>query len=182
MKVKIPFLGFVEKTINADFAQAFLQIFRDTQDKHRVLIIVPLVLLLSHSYYMYMQPHISVIFYKIAQKEGIWLALAGFTVLFVFFWAIFSSPFNPSLYVRQIIFAVWTGLLHRLGYGLETLGSTYITVVSFIFLTLPLIFAFTGLTVSQFFNKIKDDYQAKKNAEATEPAVISIPKANTEAA
>jgi hypothetical protein len=172
MKIKIPFVGFIEKTINANIVQAFLKVFRDTQDKHRVLMIVPLTMLLSHSYYMFMQSHVAVLLYKIGEDEALWLGLAGFIFLFVLAWAIFSSPFNPALYVRQIVFIIWTGLLHRLAYGLETLGTTYFTAVSFIALTSFLPFAFTGLKIEELFQRLKDDYQAKKN---TNSAFIESP-------
>lgn len=180
MKVKIPFIGFIEKTIHTDFIQAILKIFRETEDKHRVLIMIPLTLLISHSYFMSMQPHVMVIFHSVSRSEGFWLALAGFTALFVFAWAILSGPFNPALYVRQSVFIVWIGLLHRLAYGLESLGTMYITTVSFIALSSFLPFAFTGLTVPQLFSKLKDDYKTRKNAE---PAVVEIPpRSESEAA
>ena len=179
MKVKIPFIGFVDETIQADFVQAFLYIFRDTLDKHRMLVVIPLVLLISHSVYLANQPHLSVIFYRLTAAEELWLFLAGLLILFVFSWAVFSSPFSPALYVRQTVFIVWTGLLHRLAYGLETLGTTYITAVSFLALSSFLPFAFTGKTVPQLFNQIKDDYQARKNAE---PAIIEIQKNEPNAA
>lgn len=180
MKLKIPFIGFIEKTIHTDFIQAILRVFRETEDKHRVLVMVPLTLLISHSYFMSMQPHIQVIFHNVSRSEGFWLALAGFSALFVFAWAVLSSPFNPALYVRQTIFIIWTGLLHRLGYGLETLGTMYITTVSFLALSSFLPFAFTGMTIPQLFNRLKDDYQSRKTRE---PAVVEIPpKPESEAA
>lgn len=177
MKFYVPFLGLLEKTVQMDLTRRFLAVFRDTQDIHRVLIIIPLTLLVSHSLYLKSQPHVSVIFYKLQRSEGVWLALELFMILFVACWAIFSSPFNPSLYVRQAVFMIWTGLLHRLGYGLETLGTTYFTIVSFIALTSFLPFAFTGLKIEQLFNKLKEDYESNKKTEA---AVVPLSKQNSQ--
>jgi hypothetical protein len=178
MKFYIPFFGLLEKTIQMNFVQRFLAVFRNTQDIHRVLIVIPLTLLISHSLYLQTRAHVEVIFYTIKNEEIFWLALEGFIVLFVGCWAVFSSPFNPALYVRQGVFAIWTALLHRLGYGLESLGSTYFTVVSFIALTSFLPFAFTGLKNEQLFRKWKEEYESKKKSKtkyASEPAVVSLP-------
>lgn len=179
MKFYIPFFGLLEKTVQMNFVQRFLAVFRNTQDIHRVLIVIPLTLLISHSLYLKTQAHVEVVFFTLKSSEIIWLALEIFIVLFAACWAIFSSPFNPSLYVRQTVFAIWTALLHRLGYGLESLGTTYFTVVSFAALTYFLPFAFTGLRIEQLFSKWKDDYESNKKMDkkikfATEPAVVSI--------
>lgn len=179
MKFYIPFFGLLEKTVQMDLVQRFLAVFRNTQDIHRVLIVIPLTLLVSHSLYLKLQSHVEVIFYTVQRSEIIWLALEVFIILFVACWAVFSSPFNPSLYVRQAVFVIWTALLHRLGYGLETLGSTYFTVVSFIALTSFLPFAFTGLKIDQLFRKLKEDYESSKK---TEPAVVSISNSRGDAA
>lgn len=167
MNIKIPFIGFIEKTVQMNVVRKFLAVFRDTQDIHRVLVLIPLTLFVSHSYFLMNQPHTSVIFYRLQRSEIIWIALLGFIVLFVASWAIFSSPLNSALYVRQGVFIIWTGLLHRLAYGLETLGTTYFTVVSFIALTSFLPFAFTGFKIEQLFARIKDEYKANKR-----PAVV----------
>jgi len=151
-------------------------VFRDTQDIHRVLIIIPLVLLISHSIYLKTQSHVEVILYTLQSSEIFWLVLAGFILLFVACWAVFSTPFNPSLYVRQMIFAIWTALLHRLGYGLEILGSTYFTLVSFVALTSFLPFAFTGLKIEQLFKSWKEEYESNKKSE---PAVVSLSSSNS---
>lgn len=176
MKFYIPFFGLLEKTVQMNLVRRFLAIFRDTRDIHRALIVIPLTLLVSHSLFLKSQPHIAVIFYRVQRNEVVWLTLQAFVILFIACWAVFSSPFNLSLYVRQTVFIIWTGLLHRLGYGLETLGSTYFTVVSFLALTSFLPFAFTGLKIEQLFRKMKEDYESNKS---TEPAVVSIPASNS---
>ena len=165
MKVKIPFVGFIEKSINADFVQAFLRVFRETEDKHRVFIIVPVVLLLSHSYYMMSNPLIRQLGYNLNKDRVLWLVLAAFPVLFLLSWAVFSSAFNPRLYIRQIVLIIWSALLHRLCYGLEVMGTTYFTVVSFIALTSFLPFALTGMKIEELFNKLKDDYKERRESE-----------------
>jgi hypothetical protein len=170
MNLKIPFIGFIDKTLHMNVIQRFLSIFRDTRDIDRVIIVIPLTLLISHSFLLKAQTHMSIIFYKLTPKEIVWLILMGFPVLFSFFWAVFSSPFNPSLYVRQAIFIIWTGLLHRLFYGLEILGSAYFTVVSFIALTSFLPFAFTGLKIEELFKRWKSEYNEKKQQHP--PVVI----------
>lgn len=172
MKFFIPFVGFTEKIVQMNLVQGFFEVFRDTRDTHRVLIVIPLTLFISHSLYLQGQTYVSVIFYKIHRAELIWLILGAFIMLFVASWAVFSSSFNPALYIRQIIFVIWTGLLHRLSYGLESLGTTYFTIVSFIALTSFLPFAITGLKVEQLFRKLKEDYESGKKSE---PAVISVP-------
>jgi hypothetical protein len=177
MKFYIPFFGLLEKTVQMNFVQRFLAVFRDTQDIHRVLIIIPLTLLVSHSLYLKIQSHMEVIFYTVQRSEIVWLILEVFLILFIACWAVFSSPFNPALYVRQTVFVIWTALLHRLGYGLETLGSTYFTLVSFIALTSFLPFAFTGLTITQLFKRLKEDYESSKK---TEPAVVSVAASNSQ--
>lgn len=181
MKFYIPFFGLLEKTVQMNFVRRFLAVFRNTQDIHRVLIVIPLTLLISHSLYLKTQAHIEVVLFTVQSSEIIWLVLETFIILFAACWAIFSSPFNPSLYVRQIVFAIWTALLHRLGYGLESLGSTYFTVVSFVALTSFLPFAFTGLKIEQLFKKWKDDYESNKKMKyAAEPAVVSISASNSQ--
>lgn len=170
MNIKIPFIGFIEKTVQMNIIKKLVAVFRDTQDIHRVLIVIPLTLFVSHSYYLTQQPHVSVIFYKLQRSEVIWVGLIGFIFVFVAFWAVLSSPFHPALYVRQGVFVIWTGLLHRLLYGLEILGTTYFTVVSFIALTSFLPFAFTGLKIDQLFARFKDEYKAKKAEKR--PAII----------
>lgn len=171
MKFYIPFFGLLEKTVQMNLVRRFLDIFRDTRNIHRVLITIPLTLLVSHSLYMKNHTPAAVIFYEIQRSEVIWLGLAAFFVLFAASWAVFSGPFSPALYIRQTVFMIWTGLLHRLGYGLETLGSTYFTVVSFIALTSFLPFAFTGLKTEQLFRKLKEDYESGKKSE---PAVVKL--------
>lgn len=172
MRIKIPFIGFIDKTIHTDFIQAILRVFRETQDKHRVMIMVPLTLLVSHSYYLSRQPHIAVILTQISNSEGIWIILASFVALFVFGWGILSSPFSPALYARQAIFIIWTGLLHRLSYGLETLGTPYFNVISFCALTYGLPFAFTGKGIPYLFTKAIEDYKMKKESLP----MVEIPK------
>lgn len=167
MNIKIPFIGFIEKTIQMNIVRRFLAVFRETQDIHRVLIMIPLTMLVSHSYFLYQQPAMVALAYNISRSEALWLGLAGFMVLFVGSWAIFSSEFHPALYVRQGVFIIWTGLLHRLTYGLETLGTTYFTVVSFIALTSFLPFAFTGLKIEQLFAEWMKQAQAQKR-----PAIV----------
>jgi hypothetical protein len=161
-----------EKIIQADIVQKFLRIFRDTQDAHRVLVVIPLTLFLSHSWFLKSAPQVSLVASRINPDEMFWLILAGSGVLFVLCWAIFSSPFNPSLYVRQSIFIIWTGLAHRWFYGLEIPGTPYLTAISLLALTSYLPFAFWGLRPDQLFSKIKDEYQEKKN---TRPAVVEVP-------
>lgn len=179
MNIKIPFIGFIEKTFQLNIVRQFLIVFRDTQDKHRVAVIIPLTLLLSHSYYLYQQPAMIAISRSISRSEILWLGLAGFIVLFMASWAIFSSPFNVSLYVRQGVFVMWTGLVHRLSYGLEVLGTPYFNIIAFIALTSFLPFAFTGLKNGELFSKWKNDYQASQSVKGTisEQAFVEVPKA-----
>ena len=86
MRFKLPIFGidFIEKTINANFIKAFLDVFRETKDIHRVLIIIPLAVLISHSYYLKGTPHISVLTYTVRKDELIWVILEAFLILFVF--------------------------------------------------------------------------------------------------
>lgn len=175
MKVRYPIfaVSFADKIIKTNFVQGFLRIFRDTQDSHRVLAIIPLTLFISHSWYMKTAPQISLAAARISNDELFWIILCGFIASAYFCWAVFSSKFNPPLYVRQTIFAIWTGLAHRWIYDLETLGTPYLTAVSLLALTSYLPYAFWGLRPDQLFKQIQDEYKARKNAE---PAVVTVPE------
>lgn len=161
MKVPIPFMGVIMKTIETDMVQQFIGVFRKPQDIHRVLIVIPLTLFVSHSIFLKNQAHISVIFYDLQRSEIIWLGLQAFPLLFAACWAVFSSEFNLTLYIRQIVFVGWTCLLHRLSYGLEGFGTPYLMTISFAALISFLPYAFFGLRPDQIWNQ----YQ-KKKAEA----------------
>ena len=139
-------MGVITKSIETDVVQQFLGVFRKPSDLHRVLIVIPLALYVSHSLFMKNQAHIYVIFHKLHRSEIIWLGLQSFPLLFAACWAVFSSQFNLTLYIRQIVFVGWTCLLHRLSYGLEELGTPYLMTVSFAALIFFLPYAFTGLT------------------------------------
>lgn len=179
MKVKLPFVGFIEKTIQADIVRAFLGVFRDTQDIHRVLIIIPWTLFLSHCWHIKNAPQTSLIVANLNREEIIWIGLASFMMLFILSWAVFSSEFNPSLYFRQLIIGGWTFLIHRLVYGLTMLGSPDFYLLSFAAFSYFLPFAITGLTPKEFFQKLKDDREAKKNHE---PAFIDVQQSESNAA
>jgi hypothetical protein len=165
MVFKIPVIGFIEKQLRVGIVSKFLAIFRNTADVHRVIMFIPLTLLASHIYYFKSLPRIGVIFYKLQRDELILIGLVAFFFVFALCWSIFSSPFNLQLYLRQSIFAAWTGLLHRLSYGLDTLGSTYPATLLFMGLTLCLPYAFMGLRLDQVWEKIKENHEAKKSAE-----------------
>jgi hypothetical protein len=182
MKLYIPVFGFAEKIIQTNFIQRFLEIFRDTKDIHRVIVVVPLTLLISHSLYLRGLPHMSDIFFKPARAEVIWFGLFCFPVAFGYLWAVFSSPLNPALYIRQTIFIIWTALLHRWSYGLETFGTPYATVISLLALTSYLPFALWGLRPDQLFMKLIDDYKARKNADTEYQEVPIPPKVQSDAA
>ncbi len=161
MKIYIPFMGVITKSIETDVVQQFLGVFRKPQDIHRVLIVIPLTLFVSHSIFLKNQAHISVIFYDLQRSEIIWLGLQSFPLFFAACWAVFSSEFNLTLYIRQIIFVGWTCLLHRLSYGLEELGTPYLMTISFLALIFFLPYAFSGLRPDQMWNQ----YQEKKAEE-----------------
>jgi hypothetical protein len=118
-------------------------------------------------------PHVSLVTSRLNDNEIFWLSLMAGLTLFVFCWAIFSSPFNPSLYVRQTIFFIWTGLAHRWFYGLEHIGTPLLAYVSLVSLTSYLPFAFWGIRPDQLFNKIREEYNTRKIAEAQK--ITSIP-------
>ena len=181
MRLPWPAISFTEKIIQFPIVQGFLRVFRDTQDIHRVLAVIPWALYISHSWFMKSAPQISLAAARFSNDEILWLFLASFPVLFVFCWAVFSSPFNPSLYVRQSIFLIWTVLVHRWFYGLEAIGTPFLTTVSLVALTSYLPFAFWGLRPDQLFKRALDEYTARKKAE---PAVQMVPaqKSESEAA
>jgi len=178
----LPMLSFTEKIIQTNFVQGFLRIFRETNDTHRVLAVVPLAWFISHSYYMLQAPQVAHMATRVNIDEGIWLALGGLITLFMFSWSVFSSEFNPSLYVRQGIFIIWTGLTHRWIYGLEALGTPFLTTVSLIALTSYLPFAFWGLRPDQLYIKIKDEINAKKNARPAVVTALAPQKSESDAA
>lgn len=170
MKVPIPFFGLVMKTIETDLVQKFLKIFTEPQDIHRVLIVIPITLFISHTVFLKNQPGLSVVTANLQRTEEIWIGLMGFLVLFISCWAVFSSAFNPVLYIRQIVFVMWTCLIHRLSYGLEVFGTPYLSWISFVALASFIPFACTGLRPDQLYEK----YKADKQAPAVQhPAVIA---------
>lgn len=173
MKVKYPIISFADKVIHTNFVQGFLRIFRDTQDTHRVLAIIPLTIFISHSVYMYSAPQVRRMAHNINNAELLWLTLCGLLSTWCLCWAVFSSEFKPSLYVRQIIFAIWSALGHRWLYGLETPGTMYLTVISIAALTSYLPYAFWGLRPDQLYSKVKEEYKTRKNAQ---PAVVTVPE------
>ena len=182
-KIFYPVVGLAEKAVKLDIVQKILAIFRDTQDIHRVAIIVPLTLFLSHSLFMSNQPHIAVIFHRLTKPEIFWIVLAAFSALFMLAWSTLSSNFNPALYARQMIVAGWTFILHRIAYGLTALGSPDFYIPAFVALSVFLPFAVTGLRIDDFFKKLKEDYETKKQAEAAmvarrHPAVIQEPESD----
>jgi len=168
MKVPIPFFGLVMKTIETDLVQKFLGVFRQPQDIHRVLIVIPIALFISHTVFLKNQPGTSVVFNNLQRPEMIWVGLMGFLLFFVSCWAVFSSGFNFVLYVRQSVFVMWTCLLHRLSYGLEVFGTPYLTGISIIALISFLPFAFTGFRPDQLYKQYKDD-----KALTAHPAIIT---------
>jgi len=170
MKVPIPFFGLVMKTVETEFVQKFLGIFRQPQDIHRVLVVIPIVLFISHTIFLKNQPGLAVIANNFQRPEEIWVGLMAFPVLFISCWAVFSSSFNPVLYLRQIVFIMWTCLIHRLSYGLEVFGTPYLTWISFAALVSFLPFACTGKRPDQLYEK----YKTNKEVQTIQhPAVIS---------
>ena len=170
MKVPIPFFGLVMKTIETDLVQRFLIVFRQPQDIHRVLIAIPITLFISHTIFLKNKPGLAVITGNLQRPEQIWVMLMSFLVLFITCWAVFSSAFNPVLYIRQIVFVMWTCLIHRLSYGLEIFGTPYLTWISFAALISFIPFACTGLRPDQLYEK----YRTNKETEGVKhPAVIT---------
>jgi len=178
MNISLPFVGFIKKTIDVNIiVQAFLDIFSNTEDRHRVFIIVPVVLLLSHTYFLATKNVlVRQLRHVLNRDEIIWLVLASIAVLFILSWAVFSSEFNPRLYIRQVVIAIWTALIHRLVYGLEIPGTTYFTAVSIIALVSFLPFALTGLKAEELFVKLKDDYKSSKEPEEDDFVTIEDDK------
>lgn len=158
-----------EKLIRTNFVQRFLAIFRDTEDIHRVLAIVPVVLVLSHSWFIKNAVGVSVVVAQLNNSEILWLTFSSIPILFMLFWAVFSSPFNLYLYWRQIIIGAWALLIHRLAYGLTQLGTADFYVLAFAAFVSFLPFALTGQKIEQFFDGIK---QRRESANNRQPAVI----------
>ncbi len=158
-----------ERLIKTNIARHFLSIFRDTQDIHRVLVIIPLVLLLSHGWFMQEAPQVSLVVARLSRDETILLSLVGFVVAFVFCWAVFSAPVNIFLYVRQAIVGAWALIIHRLLYGLTELGTADFYLLAFVSFASFLPFALTGLKIEKFFQKIQDERAQKRDQR---PAVV----------
>lgn len=177
MRLKYPVsIGFAEKIIQTNLVQGFLHIFRKPDDIHRVLSVIPITLLISHSAYMLDAPSIKLTTASFSEAEILWLILFALPPLFWSLWTIFSSVFNPALYVRQAIFVIWTGLAHRWACGLEIFGTPYLTAVSLIALTSYLPFAFWGLRPDQLFSKLQDEYRFRKEAG---PPVVQQAKSDS---
>lgn len=174
MKLFYPILSISDTIVKTNFVQSFLKVFRETEDIHRVLVVIPLALFVSHSIFLKNQPGVSVMFYDLGRPEQIWVGLLGFVVFFVGSWAVFSSPFNPVLYIRQAVFIMWACLLHRLSYGLEVFGTPYLTTISVIALFSFIPFAFTGKRPDQLY----EEYKIRKASELqAHPAVITTKEA-----
>ncbi len=139
----------------------FLNIFRNPSDIHRVLMVIPLSALISHTIYLSDKASSWVVF-----NRGEYFLFGLVLLLFIFatLWAVFSCKFNFKLYVRQLIFILWVILFHRIAFGLESVGSMFFSILSFVALTGYVIFALTGLRLDQLIHLFVEKRNEKRNS------------------
>lgn len=146
----------------ARFRELFLQIFRAPKDIHRVVSALFLSVTFSHIYFIGFETGGSLT-EKILQPELILISLIAGIMAFQVLWTFLSSDLNIKLYLRQFVVIGWGILAHRLGYGVEVLGSVFVTIMLLTGWSIWIPFALTGMRFDELQNKIEVWQDAKKN-------------------
>lgn len=140
---------------------SFLEIFRDPKDIHRVISALFLSVTASHIYFIGVEsPKIKANFVK---DELVLLGLICGVLVFQVLWTFLSSELNIKLYIRQFVVIGWGILAHRIGYGLEILGSGFVTVMLLAGWSIWIPFALSGMRFDELQTKIEVWQDGKKN-------------------
>ena len=138
----------------------FLLIFRAPQDIHRVISALFLSVTFSHIYFLWAESVESVV--PTTKIESVLIGLIAGVLAFQVLWAFLSTGLNVKLYIRQFVVIGWGILAHRLGYGVEILGSVFVTVMLLMGWTIWIPFALTGMRFDELQTKIEVWQDAKK--------------------
>jgi hypothetical protein len=141
----------------------FFRVFRAPQDIHRVISALFLSVTFSHIYFVWKSSESTEIDGKLLVLAGLVTAVMVFQVL----WTFLSSGLNIKLYLRQFVVIGWGVLAHRLGYGVESLGSTLVTVMLFMGWSIWIPFAISGMRFDELQSKIEAWQDAKKDNSIT---------------
>lgn len=138
----------------------FLEIFRSPKDLHRVVSALFLSITFSHLYFIAVETPFK---RKIVETEWVLLGLICGVLVFQVLWTFLSSTLNLKLYIRQFVVIGWGILAHRIGYGLEILGSGFVTVMLLAGWSIWIPFALSGMRFDELQTKIEVWQDAKKN-------------------
>ncbi len=141
--------------------RTFLEVFRYPQDIHRVISALFLSVTFSHIYFIAVELPVLV---EIGENEIVLISLISAALVFQVLWSFFSSDLNIKLYIRQFVVIGWGILAHRLGYGVETLGSKFVTIMLLTGWSIWIPFALTGMRFDELQHKI-EVWQNEKRAK-----------------
>lgn len=159
------------------FNYLFFEVFRFPKDIHRVISALFLSVTFSHIYFTRIEsPKIST---PIAHNELVLIGLIMGVLIFQVLWTFLSSGLNIKLYIRQFVVIGWGILAHRLGYGVEVLGSTFVTIMLFAGWSIWIPFALSGMRFDELQTKIEVWQDAKKNIMAGNNCIVHDLRVNT---
>jgi uncharacterized membrane protein YhhN len=142
------------------FKNIFLEIFRSPKDIHRVISALFLSVTFSHIYFIVIETPKSKA--AVLSIEYVLLGLVCGIMTFQVFWTFLSSQLNLKLYIRQFVVIGWGILAHRLGYGVEELGSKFVTGMLLLGWSIWIPFALSGMRFDELQTKIEAWQYGKK--------------------
>lgn len=132
-----------------DFWAGFDRIFSDPKEIHRVLVIIPLSMLVSHAIYVYASLVDNYV-YTASDKVLIWLGSA--LSLFILCWCLRSNEMTIDLFNRFAIVSGLSGLFHRMIFYAIELGDPYFVTMAVISFLIFGLWAVTGKNYRDFKN------------------------------
>jgi hypothetical protein len=142
-------------------------IFREPKDIHRILVSGVLALILSHVFYLFESDSES--FSIVNVDDYILVAVFWFQFVFCLGWCLFSQETGIVIYGRIGVIALWAILIHRVFYGVESLGSFFVNFAFLLGWSAWLPFALFGLSIEGAFMKLKPLFKkSEKEKEKTE--------------
>lgn len=129
------------KNIWFGFWTGFDRIFSNPKEIHRVLIIIPLSILVSHALYIWQVLPIDYVF-TTSDEVAIWLGCILSS--FVLCWCFRSNEMSIDLFNRFMIVSALSGLFHRITFYAIELGDAYFVTLSILAFSLLGIWAVTG--------------------------------------
>ncbi len=137
----------------------FIRIFQAPADIHRVIVAGVLGVLSSHVFYLIYESKIP---YILTKDQKVLASIMGVLVVFALCWSIFSSELNIILYGRQIVVIGWVILGHRIFYGVETLGSLFVSIMLFLGWTIWIPFALAEVKPGELIDKVRNWQDKRK--------------------